>query len=103
MHFVLAKILDANEKFQSLPNWNEAMIFAFSFGWWVVEARLAHYEIRFQGPEGVASITWDVDRVDDLEALRSALDVCRNQSVEVWEGPRKIAAISLSAEPHITL
>jgi hypothetical protein len=31
MRFVLAKILDANEKFQSLPNWNEVMIFALLF------------------------------------------------------------------------
>ncbi|HVW73713.1 MAG TPA: hypothetical protein VHC39_08745 [Rhizomicrobium sp.] len=64
---------------------------------------MTHYEIRFEAPEGSRAVTWDVERADDAAALRSALEVCRNQVVEVWDGPRKIAAISLSTEPHIML
>lgn len=64
---------------------------------------MTHYEIRFEGPEGSRSVTWDVERADDAAALRSALEVCCNQVVEVWDGPRKIAALSLSVEPHIIL
>jgi hypothetical protein len=64
---------------------------------------MTHYEIRFEAPEGSRSVTWDVERTDDTAALRSALEVCHNQVVEVWDGPRKIAALSLSVEPHIIL
>ena len=103
MRLVLAAILRNDKKFQSIPYGNAKEMAALSFQCRQTEACLTQYEIRFRGPKGAASATWDVERADDMDALKSALDVCRNQSVEVWEGARKIAAISLSAEPHIML
>lgn len=51
---------------------------------------MTHYEIRFLGPDGAGSVTWDVEKPDDASAVSAALDVCHNQWVEVWEGQRKI-------------
>ncbi len=64
---------------------------------------MAHYEIRIQGSDGAHSITWDVERADDMAALNSALELCRNQTVEVWDGKRHVAAISLSGSPRLSL
>ncbi|HEY4076541.1 MAG TPA: hypothetical protein VGM26_06360 [Rhizomicrobium sp.] len=64
---------------------------------------MVHYEIRIQGPDGKRSITWDVDRADDMEALNLALEVCRNQWIEIWDGKRHVAALSLSANPRLSL
>ena len=64
---------------------------------------MAHYQIRFQGPDGGSAVVWDIDRVDDVAAMNSALEVCRNQTAEVWDGDRKVANILLSVEPRLTL
>jgi hypothetical protein len=68
-----------------------------------LEARLAHYQIRFQGPDGRSAVVWDIDRVDDVAATNSALEVCWDQRAEVWDGDRKVANILLSVEPRLTL
>ncbi|HWU55094.1 MAG TPA: hypothetical protein VN175_06295 [Rhizomicrobium sp.] len=48
-------------------------------------------------------MTWKLEQADDMSALSSALEVCENQKVEVWEGHRRIACISLSGQPRLTL
>jgi len=62
-----------------------------------------HYEIRFQRPDGSRGMTWNVEQKDDMSALTSALEACENQKVEIWEGQRRIACISLSGQPRLTL
>jgi hypothetical protein len=69
----------------------------------IAEARLAQYQIRFQGPNGANAVVWDIDRIDDMDAMNSAMEVCRNQKAEVWDGDRKVANILLSVEPRLTL
>jgi hypothetical protein len=64
---------------------------------------MAHYEIRIQSPDGKRALTWDVDRTDDISALSSALEVCQQQKMEIWDGQRQIASISLSGTPRLTL
>ena len=59
---------------------------------------MTHYEIRFQYSEGPASVVWDVDRADDSAAVRSAWDLLSNNPVEVWDGARRVAAVSSSSE-----
>ncbi|HWY64102.1 MAG TPA: hypothetical protein VNX61_02730 [Rhizomicrobium sp.] len=46
---------------------------------------------------------WDVDQKDDMSALRTALAACESQMIELWEGQRRIACISLSGQPRLTL
>jgi hypothetical protein len=67
------------------------------------EATVAHYEIRIQSSDGVRSITWDLEQADDMAALNSALELCRNQTIEVWDGKRHVGAISISGSPRLTL
>src|ERR1700753_4315260 len=62
----------------------------------MVEAKMTHYEIRFEDPEGSRSVTWDVERADDAAALRSALEVCGNQTVGRWGGAHHKAPPPLS-------
>jgi len=71
---------------------------------WSGRTGLAHrYEIRIQSPDGKRAIIWDVERTDDVSAVKSAVEVCQNQVVEVWDGGRQIAAVSLSGPPRVTL
>ena len=62
-----------------------------------------HYELRIQSPDGSRAMTWDVEQKDDMSALRTALAACENQMIELWEGQRRIACISLSGQPRLTL
>jgi hypothetical protein len=62
-----------------------------------------NYEIRFQSPDGSRAMTWKVEKKDDMSALNSALEACENQKIELWEGQRRIACISLSGQPRLTL
>jgi hypothetical protein len=64
---------------------------------------MTHYKIRLQSPDGTRSISWDVERADDISALSSALEVCQQQKMEIWEGQRQIASIALSGTPRLTL
>lgn len=64
---------------------------------------MGHYEIRIQKPDGSSTLTWEVEQVDDMSALTSALEMCEKQKVEIWEGHRRIASISLSGQPRLTL
>jgi hypothetical protein len=64
---------------------------------------MGHYEIRIQKPDGSPALSWKVEQADDMSALSSALEMCENQKVEVWEGHRRIASISLSGQPRLTL
>jgi hypothetical protein len=64
---------------------------------------MGHYEIRIQKPDGSPALSWKVEQADDMSALSSALEMCKNQKVEVWEGHRRIASISLSGQPRLTL
>jgi hypothetical protein len=64
---------------------------------------MTHYEIRIQSPDGSRAMTWKLDKTDDMSALSSALKVCEDQQVEVWEGHRRIGSISLSGQPRLTL
>lgn len=64
---------------------------------------MAHYEIRIKSPDGREAVRWDVERADDISALNSALEACRQQMVEVWDGQRQIGSISLSGTPRLTL
>ena len=67
------------------------------------EAGMTHYKIRIQSPDGERSLSWDVERADDSSALRSALESCQQQKMEIWEGQRQIASIALSGTPRLTL
>ena len=71
------------------------------FGWRTTT--MGHYEIRIQKPDGSPALSWKVEQADDMSALSSALEMCENQKVEVWEGHRRIASISLSGQPRLTL
>jgi|GEM_PF-5472173 hypothetical protein len=62
-----------------------------------------HYEIRIQSPDGSHAMKWNVEQKDDMSALHSALEACENQQIELWEGQRRIACISLSGQPRLTL
>jgi hypothetical protein len=64
---------------------------------------MARYEIRIHGPDGDHKIVWNGDHPDDLAALSSALEICRNQQVEVWDDHRQIGAISLEGTPRLTM
>lgn len=64
---------------------------------------MTHYEIRIQSPDGSRAMTWTLEKTDDMSALNSALKVCEDQKVEVWEGHRRIGCISLSGQPRLTL
>ena len=64
---------------------------------------MTHYEIRIQNPDGSRAMTWKVEQTDDMSALNSALRACEDQKVEVWEGHRRIASISLSGHARLTL
>jgi len=64
---------------------------------------MTHYKIKIQSPDGERSISWDVERADDIAALSSALEVCQQQKMEIWEGHRQIASIALSGTPRLTL
>jgi hypothetical protein len=61
------------------------------------------YEIRIESPDGSRAMTWNVERKDDMSALNFALEACEHQKVELWEGHRRIACISLSGQPRLTL
>jgi hypothetical protein len=61
------------------------------------------YEIRIENPDGSRAMTWNVERKDDMSALNFALEACEHQKVELWEGQRRIACISLSGQPRLTL
>ena len=61
------------------------------------------YEIRFQSPDGSRAMTWKVEKKDDMSALNSALEACENQQIELWKGQRRIASISLTGQPRLTL
>ena len=39
---------------------------------------MARYEIRMQDPNSGRSLIWDVERADDVAALDSAIELCRN-------------------------
>ena len=89
-----------------------AAIFLIYRNWRIVRAFLSvrvkdrsmgHYEIRIQKPDGTPALSWKVEQADDMSALSSALEMCENQKVEVWEGHRRIASISLSGQPRLTL
>jgi hypothetical protein len=62
-----------------------------------------HYEIRIQSPDGSRAMTWNVEQKDDMAALNSALEACESQKIELWEGHRRIACISLTGQPRLTL
>ena len=62
-----------------------------------------HYELRIQSPDGSRAMTWNVEQKDDMSALTSALEACESQKIELWEGQRRIACISLSGQPRLTL
>jgi hypothetical protein len=64
---------------------------------------MTDYEIRIQSPDGSRGMTWKLQQTDDMSALTSALEACENQKIEVWEGHRRIACISLSGQPRLTL
>jgi hypothetical protein len=64
---------------------------------------VARYIIRIERPDGCGTLHWDVERPDDMSALDAALDVCRNQKVEVWDGKRRIGAVSLTGAPRLAL
>lgn len=63
---------------------------------------MAHYEIRIESPEGRRAIVLNVEQPDDLAALDSALEVCRNQKIEVWDGQRRIGGVSISGTPRVS-
>ena len=67
------------------------------------ERPMTDYEIRIQSPDGSRGMTWKLQQTDDMSALTSALEACENQKIEVWEGHRRIACISLSGQPRLTL
>jgi hypothetical protein len=62
-----------------------------------------NYEIRIENPDGSRAMTWNVERKDDMSALNFALEACEHQKVELWEGHRRIACISLTGQPRLTL
>jgi len=62
-----------------------------------------NYEIRIENPDGSRAMTWSVERKDDMSALNFALEACEHQKVELWEGQRRIACISLTGQPRLTL
>lgn len=64
---------------------------------------MAHYEIRIESPESNRAVILNVEQPDDMAALDSALEICRHQIVEVWDGQRRIGAVSLSGTPHLTV
>jgi len=64
---------------------------------------MTHYKIQMQSPDGTRSISWEVERADDSSALRSVLETCAQQKMEIWEGQRQIASIALSGTPRLTL
>jgi hypothetical protein len=64
---------------------------------------MTHYEIKITGPEGGRPIVLQLDKPDDISALNSALEICRRQTIEVWEGPRQIGSVMLSGAPRLTL
>ena len=64
---------------------------------------MAHYEIKITGPDGGRPIVVELDKPDDIAALNSALEICRNQKVEIWEGRRQIGAVTLSGTPRFAL
>jgi hypothetical protein len=64
---------------------------------------MASYEIRIQTSDGQHSLAWNVEQADDISVLSSVLDLCESQRVEVWEGQRHIASISLTGRPRLAL
>lgn len=64
---------------------------------------MAHYEIRIQGPSGAQPIVMEVEHPDDMAALNSALEICRNQKIEIWDAHRQVGAVSLTGTPRLTL
>lgn len=64
---------------------------------------MAHYEIKIRSSEDHHSTVWEGDRPDDIAALNSALEICRNQQIEIWDGKRQIGTISLAGTPRLNL
>jgi hypothetical protein len=64
---------------------------------------MAQYEIRIEGPDGHRTLVWNVEKPDDMAALDSALDICRSQTIEVWDGQRRIGAVALNGTPRLAL
>jgi hypothetical protein len=76
---------------------------AFLLARYYLRSGMAHYEIRIPGPDGVCAIIWEIDRPDDLAALNAAVDVCRQQTIEVWNGGRQVGAISSTGDPRLNI
>jgi len=60
-----------------------------------------HYKIKIAGVDGTAPVEVELEKPDDIAALNSALEICRQQTVEVWHGDRQIGAVSLSGTPQL--
>ncbi|MBV9548837.1 MAG: hypothetical protein JO256_04095, partial [Alphaproteobacteria bacterium] len=58
---------------------------------------------RISSPQNDKAIVVPLDKPDDIAALHSALEICRNQKIEVWDGGRQIGAVMLSGKPRLAL
>lgn len=65
--------------------------------------KMTSYELKVTSPNGDRAVVVTLHRADDMDALQSALEICREHTIEVWDGERRVGCAVLSGTPILGL
>lgn len=64
---------------------------------------MTNYEFKITAPTGEHTVVVMVQKADDMDALQSAMEICREHTIEVWDGRRRVGCAVLTGTPVLGL